>query len=265
MFEARLQEASLLKKILDAVKDLVTDANIDCSATGMALQAMDSSHVSLVALELTAEGFASYRCDRGLQLGLNLGHMSKMVQCANNDDCVTMKAQEEGDTLDFTFESPKNDKISNFQLKLLEISSDMLGIPSTEYDAIVSLPATEFRRICRDLTVLGDTVIIEATKEGVKFSVSGEVGSGSIVCKPTSDADAKPEDQTTIELEEPVTLSFALKYLNLFTKATQLSGKVTLAMSKDVPLVVEYSILGKESGDEIGFVKFYLAPKIEED
>jgi hypothetical protein len=32
------------------------------------------------------------------------------------------------------------------------------------------------------------------------------------------------------------------RYLNIFTKATPLSGTVTLSMSKDVPLVVEYKI-----------------------
>lgn len=47
MFEARLQQASLFKKILEAMKDLVTDTNFDCSSSGITLQAMDSSHVSL--------------------------------------------------------------------------------------------------------------------------------------------------------------------------------------------------------------------------
>jgi proliferating cell nuclear antigen len=50
MFEARLEQGALLKKLLDAVKELVTDANFDCSATGFGLQAMDSSHVSLVSM-----------------------------------------------------------------------------------------------------------------------------------------------------------------------------------------------------------------------
>ena len=34
MFEARLVQGSLLKKILDAIKDLVEDANWDCSSSG---------------------------------------------------------------------------------------------------------------------------------------------------------------------------------------------------------------------------------------
>lgn len=106
MFEARLGQASLLKKILESLKDLVTDANFDCSATGIALQAMDSSHVSLVSMLLQAEGFENYRCDRGLQLGINLNSMAKLLKCAGNDDSVTLKSKEEGDTINFTFENP---------------------------------------------------------------------------------------------------------------------------------------------------------------
>ena len=91
MFEARLAQAQLLKKVLDSIKDLVTDANFDCSATGFSLQAMDSSHVSLVAMQLRSDGFEHYRCDRNLSMGMNLGNMAKMLKCAANDDIVTMK------------------------------------------------------------------------------------------------------------------------------------------------------------------------------
>jgi Proliferating cell nuclear antigen, N-terminal domain len=75
MFEARLVQGSLLKKVLEAIKDLVTDANFECSGTGFQLQAMDSSHVSLVSLLLRADGFDHYRCDRGLTMGMNLNNM----------------------------------------------------------------------------------------------------------------------------------------------------------------------------------------------
>ena len=35
MFEARIKTASILKRIVDALKELVTDANWDCSAGGI--------------------------------------------------------------------------------------------------------------------------------------------------------------------------------------------------------------------------------------
>ena len=80
MFEARLTQGGLLKKVLEAIKDLVTEANFDCSSAGFALQAMDSSHVSLVSLMLRADGFEHYRCDRSLSMGMNLGNMAKMLK-----------------------------------------------------------------------------------------------------------------------------------------------------------------------------------------
>ena len=121
------------------------------------------------------------------------------------------------------------------------------------------MPSSEFARICRDMTILGDTMVISATKEGVKFSVKGDLGSGNITIRPSSDVDSKEDDNTTIEIQEPVQLTFALRYLNYFTKATGLSGTVSLSMSKDVPLVVEYRI------EDMGYIRYYLAPKIEED
>lgn len=75
MFEAKLSEAAMLKKIMDAIKDLVNEASWDCSGAGMSLQAMDTSHVSLVAVNMRCEGFEKYRCDRNVTLGMNLNRL----------------------------------------------------------------------------------------------------------------------------------------------------------------------------------------------
>ena len=40
MFEARLKEALVLKKIIDAIKDLVTDVNIDATPTGKSFRSL---------------------------------------------------------------------------------------------------------------------------------------------------------------------------------------------------------------------------------
>jgi len=257
MFEARLDSSTLLKKLLDSVKDLVETGNFDCSAAGISLQAMDSSHVSLVSMLLRQDGFAHYRCDRNMTLGINVTSMTKILKCAANDDSVTIRADDNGDNVTFLFEG--SNKVSEFELKLMTIDSEHLGIPDTEYKATIKMPAAEFQRICRDLTILGDTVLISATKEGVKFSVSGELGSGNIMCKQNGEID-KQDEQVTIDLQEAVSLTFALRYLNWFTKATPLSGQVTLSMSKDVPLVVEYRL-----DDDMGHIRYYLAPKIEDE
>lgn len=46
MFEARLIQGSLLKKIVEAVKDLVSDANLDCTEEGLTMQVRTTSFSS---------------------------------------------------------------------------------------------------------------------------------------------------------------------------------------------------------------------------
>nr|XP_043613179.1 proliferating cell nuclear antigen-like [Erigeron canadensis] len=258
MLELRLVQGSVIKKVMESIKDLVNDANFDCSSTGFSLQAMDSSHVALVSLLLRSEGFEHYRCDRNLSIGMNMGNMAKMLKCAGNDDIVTIKADDGGDSVTFMFESPNQDKIADFEMKLMDIDSEHLGIPESEYEAIVRMPSTEFARICKDLSTIGDTVVISITKEGVKFSTKGDIGTANIVCRQHTSVD-NPEDATIIEMETPVSLTFALRYMNSFTKATPLASQVTVSLSSELPVVVEYKIA------EMGYLRFYLAPKIEED
>lgn len=82
MFEARLVQGSLLKKLVEALKDLVSDVNFDVSSTGISLQAMDSSHVCLVSFNLRADGFDHFRCDRNLSMGIHMANLSKVLKCA---------------------------------------------------------------------------------------------------------------------------------------------------------------------------------------
>lgn len=41
------------------------------------LQAMDNSHVALVSLKLYPDQFESYRCDRSIPLGVNVGFTAR--------------------------------------------------------------------------------------------------------------------------------------------------------------------------------------------
>ena len=65
----------------------------------------------------------------------------------------------------------------------------------------------------------------------------------------------KPDLNVAIELTDPVSLTFSLKYLVNFCKAQGLSGTVKLCLSPDVPLLVEYTLAGSS------YLRFYLAPK----
>lgn len=98
-------------------------------------------------------------------------------------------------------------------------------------------------------------VSIECTKEGVKFSCQGDIGSGSVQLRQHTNVE-KPGENVEIDLSEPVALTFSLKYLVNFCKASGLSESVKLSLSSEVPLLVEYTLSSNS------YLRFYLAPKV---
>ena len=122
---------------------------------------------------------------------------------------------------------------------------------------MVTLSSSEFTRICRELYSLNETVNIETSKNSIKFSVNSENVGGSI--KIEENDSNNHDEQCFIQVEESVNLAFALRYLNMFTKASTLSPQVSLYLSVEFPLMVEYKLA------QLGVLKFYLAPRISDD
>ncbi|KAJ1641929.1 hypothetical protein LPJ64_006168 [Coemansia asiatica] len=259
MIEAVIPQASLLKKIIEAIKELVDEANFDFSETGIRLQAMDKSHIALSFLHLRSDGFSEYRCDRSQTLGINLNSFSKILKCSANDDQVQIKAADEAEALSLTFENSAKDRMSEFNLKLMDIDIDSVEVPDMDYQATVSMSAQEFARIVRDLGSIGEAVTIDATKQGVRFSATGDDGSGNILLKHQKSVDDDSTSATTVEITEPVSHSLALKYLANFAKAAPLADRVTINLIEEAPVMFEFKI------SDMGHIRFYLAPQIEED
>ena len=145
--------------MVDAIKDLVQDCNFDCNDSGVALQAMDNSHVALVSMMLKAESFSPFRCDRNIALGINLSALMKVLRCAQNEDILTLKAEDAPDVVNLVFESSESDRLSEYDIMLRDIDQEHLGIPETEYSATITMPSAEFQRICRDLMALSESGI----------------------------------------------------------------------------------------------------------
>jgi len=258
VLEAQLQQAILLKKVVDAMKDLRKDVNFDCSEKGMQVQAMDSSHVALVSLMLREAAFAEFKCDRNASLGMNVDSLAKIFKMCGPSDSLKLRWQNDADTVNFQCESGEEDRIADFDLKLMQIEAEHMEIPDQHYKVVVKLPSSEFQKVCRDLKEFGETMSMSASKEGIRFSVQGDIGTGNVMLKPREAE--KPEDRVSLTVHEPVTATFALRYLVNFAKAAPLCGVVELGLGPDAPLLVKYDL--EEAGN--GHMQFYLAPKIDE-
>lgn len=174
----------------------------------------------------------------------------------------------------------------------MDIDSEHLGIPDTQYDAVIRMSSSEFSRIVRDLGSLSESVAIDVSKEGVTFAAQGEIGNARLTLKQGSatgsavkvdddeDEDQDEDDEeevkpkarkrkrgesskssgggdgevpVSIDLQQNVNLTFSLKYLNNFAKAAPLSNAVALHLSSEVPLLVSNAAAARIHGHICSF------------
>merc|ERR1711981_429331 len=184
--------------------------------------------------------------------------LAKIFKMCGPSDSLKLRYANDSDTVNFQCETSEEDRIADFDLKLMQIESEHMEIPEQQYKVVARLPSSEFQKICRDLKEFGETISINASKEGLRFSVQGDVGTGNVMLKPREAE--KEEDKVSLTVNEPVTATFALRYLANFAKAAPLCGSVELGLGADAPLSVKYDLDSKDNGH----LQFYLAPKIDE-
>merc|ERR1712216_746554 len=105
-----LQQAQLLKKVVDAMKDLCKDVNFDCSEKGNQVQSMDSSHVALVALMFRESAFSEFKCDRPASLGMNIDSLAKVFKMCGPNDSLKLKWQNDADHVSFQCSTAKSSR-----------------------------------------------------------------------------------------------------------------------------------------------------------
>mmetsp|Transcript_27426 Transcript_27426/g.66127 ORF Transcript_27426/g.66127 Transcript_27426/m.66127 type:complete len:268 (+) Transcript_27426:80-883(+) len=267
MFEGRLLQGQLLKKVAEAVKDLckevVFDVKADC---GLTLEAMDASNVTLVSLLLRESAFALFRCDKPMQIAVSVENLVKVGKFIGEKSVLTIQAEEKGEKVNFVVENSESDRVWDFTIPQITLQGDHFGVPEQVYTASMKLKAVEWQRITRDLSAMGEVVKIGADKEKMTLVASGDGTDITGTLKPGVDME--------LTCEEPVEASFALRYLSIFAKATPLCETVSISLKADMPLCVDYG-LGAEGSELVqtqdperhgaGYLRFYLAPKIEEE
>ena len=147
--------------------------------------------------------------------------------------------------------------MTEFTLNLITLDSEHLQIPETEYCSEVTIGSGEFSKICKELYAISETVSVQTSSGSVAFQVEGEVGNGMVRLQPNN-SDNK-DDQIGLQVREAVDQQFALRYLNMFNKAACLSNFTRLKLHTEQPLVTEFAI------EDLGVLKYYLAPKIADE
>ena len=71
-------------------------------------------------------------------MGMNLTSMAKILRCAANDDIITVKAQDQADTVTFVFESPN--QVIIFYVHTLQLSFEKPCELLSPYNTVSYIP-----------------------------------------------------------------------------------------------------------------------------
>ena len=258
MLQIVFEQASFFKKIIDSLKGLVEDITFNCSPQSMDLQAMDISHVSLISICLPSQIFQQYNCPEDMNLSFNVDVLNKVLKSASGDDVLTISSENTSEDITIEISTQNEDKNTTFHLKPVDINEEAVTIPDHAYTANLQMGSSEFNNLVRSLSEVNDSVKVQCRKDSVSFSVTDSLLSATT--KYTSGViKEKAEEEIEVKVSEDCTVSYALRYLKAISGASGLSPRVSLSFSDSFPLLVEYTL------NEEGFVRFYLAPKVNEE
>jgi len=148
-----------------------------------------------------------------------------------------------------------------FQLPLIDIDSDIMDIPEKEYDVDLLLKSNDFKELISELSIFNNTIKFKCNSNDEKVVIEADGGMGAM------QVEIKDDNILEFAISEDLELSvtYALSYINTMCSFSKLNDSVYIHSSEDNPMKLHYSLDDKDSNESENYVKFYLAPKINDD
>ena len=256
ILEVKTVQSSAFRILIEALKEILTDANLEFDESGIKIMAMDSSHTVLVHLKLNSEQFEEFHCKNKLILGINMINLFKLIKTMSNNDTLTLYIEEDNQSvLGIKIENSEKNTITRYKLNLMDLHEDNIQIPPTVFESVITLPSSDFQKICRDMHNLADDIEIKSVGSQLIFNCKGEFASQETCIGEANSGMTFIQNQNPDEIVQGL---FALKHLVLFSKCTNLCNSIELYLKNDYPLIIKYTVAS------LGSIKLCLAPKMED-
>ncbi len=230
-------QSAAIRILVEALKEILTDANIEFTSEGMKVVKMDSSHTVLVHLKLNAENFEYYECVRPLTIGINMINFFKLIRTIGNDDTLTLFIEDDKmGVLGIRIENGDKNSVTNYKLHLMEIDEESISIPVARFESVITLPSIDFQKIVKDMSNLSDAIEIKSYGSKLIFSCTGDLAQQETII-----GEAQFGISFTEKSEGIVQGIFSAKHLVSFTKCTNLCNSIEMYLKNDYPLIIKYT------------------------
>ena len=130
LLEIRTVQSPPFRCLIEALKEILTDANMEFDDTGMKIIAMDASHTVLVHLKLESKNFESYHCPNKIVLGIGMLNFFKLIKTLGNNDTLTLYIEsEDPNKLGIKIENGEKNSITKYKLNLMDLPEESISVP----------------------------------------------------------------------------------------------------------------------------------------
>lgn len=255
LLEIKTVQASTFKQIVDALKEILMDVNLEFDETGMKVVALDNTHVVLVHLKLDAERFETYHCEKKLYIGINMLKLHMLIKTVGNNDYLTLFVEKDDPNhLGIRIQNDDKNVRTTYKLSMLDIDVLNIKIPPVDFETIITMPSIDFQKIIRDMHNLADYIEISNVESQLTFKCNGGFCTQETIIGADKNQQINIVKNST-KAQEIIQGVFSLRYLSMFTKCTNLSSTVELYIKNTYPLVLCYSVAS------LGSIKLCLSQK----
>ena len=176
ILEVKTVQSSAFRVLIEALKEILTDANFEFDETGIKVMAMDSSHTVLVHLKLKSENFEYYKINREkIVIGINMINFFKLIKTMGNNDTLSLCIEEDNESvLGIKLENCEKNSITKYSLNLMDLHEENIHCPPAEFESVIQMPSVDFQKICRDMHNLGDNIEIQSLDNQLIFRCNGD-------------------------------------------------------------------------------------------
>ena len=162
LFEIRTVQAGAFRTLVEALKEILTEANLEFDAGGIKVMSVDETHTVLVYLRLYHDRFENYYCPAKHILGVNMIYLFKLIKTMGNNDSLTLYLPASNpNKLGIRMENSDKSTVTNYFLKLFDTNVDEIQIPNLNFSNIIHMPSLDLQKICRDMNALGEKLDVE--------------------------------------------------------------------------------------------------------
>lgn len=254
LFEIRTVQSSAFRTLIEGLKEILAEANLEFDSTGIRIIDVDETHTVLTYLRLNADKFEYFYCPAKFILGVNMMYLFKLIKTLSNNDSLTLFLPASNpNKLGIRAENAEKQSTNTWMMKLFDTNVDNIELPNIEFSSVITMPSTDFQKICRDFNALAERLEITSSNSDLIFRCIGDFVDGETIILSESQSGAKVHKPGGMS-SEIVQGIFELKYLVMFTKCTSLCPTIEIGLKNDYPLVLRYMVAN------LGEVRLVLAP-----